>query len=74
MNIVRAFFSNSKHFFNILKKGGGDLSPTPLVTRLNTVMLDIWWNVIIKFSKQIASTFAKIINGCKGELKILSNI
>ena len=37
-------------------------------------MLDIWWNILIKFSKQIANTFAKIINGCKGEFKILSNI
>ena len=37
-------------------------------------MLDILWNILIKFSKQIANTFAKIINGCKGEFKILSNI
>ena len=39
----------------------------------NVVLLDIWWNMSIKFSKQIANTFAKIINGYKGEFKILSN-
>ena len=42
--------------------------------RDNTVLLDIWSNMLIKFSKQIASTFAKIINGYKGEFKTLSNI
>ena len=68
------FFLNSMHFFKILKKGGGDLPPPPLVTRLNTVMLDTWWNILITFSKQIANTFAKIIYGSKGEFKILSNI
>ena len=36
-------------------------------TAHNTVML-------IKFSKQIANSFAKIINGYKGEFKTLSNI
>ena len=27
----------------------------------NTVLLDIWWNILIKFNKQIANTFAKIM-------------
>ena len=40
----------------------------------NTVLLDIWWNMLIKFSKQITNTFAKIIHGYKGEFKILLNI
>ena len=29
------------------------------LTVRNTVLLDIWWNMLIKFSKQIANTFAK---------------
>ena len=37
-------------------------------------MRDKWWNVLIKISNQIANTFAKTINGYKGEVKILSNI
>ena len=28
----------------------------------NTVLLDIWWNMLIKFNKQIGNSFAKIIN------------
>ena len=40
----------------------------------NTVLLDIYWNMLIKFGKQIANTFAKIINRYKGEFKTLSNI
>ena len=28
----------------------------------NTVLLDIWWNMLIKFSKQIDSSFVKMIN------------
>ena len=40
----------------------------------NTVLLHMWWNTLIKFSKQIANTFAKIISGYKGEFKTLSNI
>ena len=28
----------------------------------NTVLLDIWWNMLIKFSKQIGNSFAKIID------------
>ena len=32
------------------------------------------WNMIIKFSEQIANSFAKIINGYKDEFKILPNI
>ena len=36
----------------------------------NTVLLDMWWNMLIKSS----NTFAKIINGYKGEFKTLSNI
>ena len=35
----------------------------------NTVLLGIWWNMFIKFSKQIGNTFAKTINGYKGEFK-----
>ena len=31
-------------------------------------------NMLIKFSKQIANTFAKIFNGYNGEFKTLSNI
>ena len=29
---------------------------------LNTVLLYIWWNMLIEFSKQIGNSFAKIIN------------
>ena len=28
----------------------------------NTVLPDIWWNMLIKFSKQIGNSFAKIVN------------
>ena len=35
----------------------------------STVLLDIWWDMLIKFSKQIANSFAKIRNGYKGEQK-----
>ena len=28
----------------------------------NTYLLDIWWNVLIKFSRQIGNSCAKIIN------------
>ena len=28
----------------------------------STVLLDIWWNMLIKFSKQIGNSLAKIIN------------
>ena len=38
------------------------------------VLLDIWLNILIKVRKQIANTFAKIINGYKGELKTLTNM
>ena len=40
----------------------------------NTVLLDKWWNVLNKFSKQIASSLAKIINGYKGRFKALLNM
>ena len=40
----------------------------------NTVLLDIWWNMLIEFSKQITNTFAEIIHGYKGEFKLLLNI
>ena len=33
---------------------------------------DMWWNMLIKFSKQIGSSFAKKIN--KGKFETLSNI
>ena len=39
--------------------------------RANTVLLDIWWNMLIKFSKQIANPYAKIISGYKGTFKTL---
>ena len=35
------------------------------------VLLDIWWNMLIKFSKQITNSFAKINNGYKGKYKTL---
>ena len=28
----------------------------------NTVMLDIWWNILINFSKQIGNSLVKIVN------------
>ena len=28
----------------------------------NTVLLDIWWNMLIKFSKQVGNSFEKINN------------
>ena len=40
----------------------------------NTVLFDIWWNMLIKFSKQLVNTFAKIIICYKAKLKTLSNI
>ena len=40
----------------------------------NTVLLDIWWNMLIEFSKQITNTFAEIIHGYKSEFKLLLNI
>ena len=33
---------------------------------------DMWWNMLIKFSKQIGSSFVKKIN--KGKFETLSNI
>ena len=40
-----------------------------------SVLLDEWLrNMLIRFSKQVANTFSKITNGCKGEFKTLSNI
>ena len=33
----------------------------------STVLLDICWDMLIKFGKQIANSFAKINNGYKGE-------
>ena len=44
------------------------------LTMQNTVLLDIWWNMLIKFIKQISNTFVKIINGYKGEFKTLPKI
>ena len=76
MNILGAFFLKSGHFFKTLKKGGEDLPspPAPSSSRQNTVMLDIWWHILIKFSKRLANTFEKIINFYKGEFKTLPNI
>ena len=59
--MVRKHYYNFRYSANMLKIRYADL------TVHNTVML-------IKFSKQIANSFAKIINGCKGEFKTLSNI
>ena len=28
----------------------------------STVLLDLWWNMLIEFSKQIANSFVKMIN------------
>ena len=28
----------------------------------NTVLLDIWWNMLVKFSKEIGNSLAKIID------------
>ena len=42
--------------------------------RAQYILLDVWWNMLIKFSKQTANTIAKITNGYKRELKTLSNI
>ena len=42
--------------------------------RARYCIADIWWNMLIKFSKQIANTLAKTINGYKDEFKTLSNI
>ena len=76
MNIVGAFFLKSGHFFKTLKKGGEDLPspPAPSSSRQNTVMLDIWWHILIKFSKRLANTFEKIVNFYKGKFKTLPNI
>ena len=35
----------------------------------NTVLLDTWWNMLIKFSTEIANTLGKVINGYKANLK-----
>ena len=59
--MVRKHYNNFRYSANMLKKSSRDL------TVHNTVML-------IKFSGQIANSFAKIINGCKSEFKNLSNI
>ena len=52
----------------------------------NTVFLDIWWNMLIKFSKEIGHSFAEIIKttemdlfpqivtGFRDELRVLPNI
>ena len=44
------------------------------VTMHNTVLLDVWCNMLIKFSKQIPFSFEKIINGYRGKFIIVSNI
>ena len=59
--MVRKHYYSFLYSANTLKKGPVE------ETVDNTVML-------IKFSKQIANSFAKIINGYKGESKTLSNI
>ena len=44
------------------------------LTLRNIVLLAKQWNMLIKFSKQIANTFVKIVNGNKGQFKTLSNV
>ena len=44
------------------------------LTVLNTELLNVWWNMLVKFSKQIAKIFAKIINGYNSKFKTLSNV
>ena len=71
---IAALLQNSKYFACCLTQkicwtqGRGDL------TLHITALLDIWQNIFIKFSKQIANSFSKIINGYKGEFKTLPNI
>ena len=59
--MVRKHYYKFRYSANMLKIRSRDL------TVRKTVML-------IKFSKQIGNSFAKIINGYKGEVKTLSNI
>ena len=44
------------------------------LTMHNTVLLDLWWKMLIKFSKQRANTSGKTINGYKSKFKTLSNL
>ena len=63
-----------KHYYsfryqaNMLNIGHVDLTVD------NAVLLDVWWNMLIKFSKQIGKSFSKTINGYLGEFEALSNI
>ena len=59
--MVRKHYYKFRYSANMLKIRSRDL------TVRKTVML-------IKFSKEIGNSFAKIINGYKGEVKTLSNI
>ena len=40
----------------------------------NTVLLDIWWNMLIKFSKQTAKTFVKVIIGYQVNQKSVKHL
>ena len=40
----------------------------------NTVLLDIWWNMLIKFSKQTAKAFVKVIIGYKANQKSVKHL
>ena len=66
-NMVRKHCYNFRYSANMLKVRSRGFDRAH-------VLLDIWWNMLIKFSKQIANSFAKIINGCKRMFEILSSI
>ena len=59
-----------KHYYsfryqaNMLNIGHMDL------TVHNAVLLDVWWNMLIKFSKQIGKSFSKTINGYLANSKL----
>ena len=61
--MVRKHHYNFRYWVNMLniRWGGFDHA------QYSAVLLDIWWDMLIKFSKQIANSFAKINNGYKGE-------
>ena len=40
----------------------------------NTVLLDIWWNMLIKFSKKTAKTFVKVIIGYQVNQKSVKHL
>ena len=54
--MVRKHYYNFRYKANMLNLRSRDL------TVHNTVLLDIWWNTLFKFSKHIGNSLAKIIN------------